>query len=111
MFRVIGQAVEGNGIYEVEGRANSIGYLSVGVPGVTAGMCRAHEMFGALPLEQLLEPAIHYAREGFEVDPTACLMIVRAMPNLVKYGEAASIWNGSARKARMHCTGAKSQPP
>ena len=92
MFRVIGQTVEGNGIYEVEDRANAVGHLSVGVPGVTAGMCRAHEMFGVLPLEQLLEPAIHYAREGFEVDATTCLMIARAMPNLVRYGEAAGIF-------------------
>ena len=92
MFRVIGQTVEGNGIYEVEGRANAVGHLSVGVPGVTAGMCRAHEMFGVLPLEQLLEPAIHYARKGFEADSTTCLMIASAMPNLVRHGEAARIF-------------------
>ena len=92
MFRVIGQTVEGNGIYEVEDRANAVGHRSVGVPGVTAGMCRAHELFGSLPLEQLLEPAIHYAREGFEADPTTCLMIARFMPNLVRYGEAARIF-------------------
>ena len=92
MFRVIGQTVEGNGIYEVEDRANAIGHRSVGVPGVTAGMCRAHDLFGSLPLEQLLEPAVHYAREGFEADPTTCLMTARFMPNLVRYGEAARIF-------------------
>ena len=32
MFRVIGQAVTGNGIYEVEDRANAIGHRSVGFP-------------------------------------------------------------------------------
>ena len=92
MFRVIGQAVQGNGIYEVEDRANAIGHRSVGVPGVTAGMCRAHEMFGSLPLEQLLEPAVHFARQGFEADPTTCLQIARNMPNLVRYGEAARVF-------------------
>lgn len=92
MFHVVGQTVEGNGIYEVEERANAVGHLSVGVPGVTAGMCRAHEMFGLLPLEQLLEPAVHYAREGFEADPTTCLTIAMNMPNLVRYGEAARIF-------------------
>ncbi len=92
MFRVIGQTVEGNGIYEVEDRANAVGHLSVGVPGVTAGMCRAHEMFGSLPLKQLLEPAIHYAREGFEADSTTCLMIARSMPNLIRHGEAARVF-------------------
>ena len=92
MFRVIGQTVAGNGIYEVEERANAVGHRSVGVPGVTAGMCRAHELFGVLPLEQLLEPAIHYAREGFEVDPTACLTIARFMSNLVRNDEASRIF-------------------
>ncbi|MYB50076.1 MAG: gamma-glutamyltransferase [Dehalococcoidia bacterium] len=92
MFRVIGQTVQGNGIYEVEDRANAMGHLSVGVPGVTAGMCRAHEMFGTLPLERLLEPAVHYAREGFEADPHTCLTIARNMPKLVRYGEAARVF-------------------
>ena len=55
-------------------------------------MCRAHELFGILPLEQLLEPAVHYAREGFEAGPTACLTIATNMPNLVRYGEAARIF-------------------
>ena len=92
MFCVIGQTVEGNGIYEVADRANAVGHLSVGVPGVTAGMCRAHELFGSLPLEQLLEPAVHYAREGFEADSTTCLMIAGSMANLVRYGEAARVF-------------------
>ncbi|MXY44542.1 MAG: gamma-glutamyltransferase [Dehalococcoidia bacterium] len=92
MFRVIGQTVQGNGIYEVEDRANAIGHRSVGVPGVTAGMCRAHELFGTLPLERLLEPAVHYAREGFEADPHTCLTIARNMPKLVRYGEAARVF-------------------
>ena len=92
MFRVTGQSVTGNGIYDVEDRANAVGYRSVGVPGVTAGMCRAHELFGSLPLERLLEPAVHYAREGFEVDPTTCLQIARNMPSLLRFGETAHIF-------------------
>ena len=92
MFTVVGQVETGNGIYEVEGRANSVGHLAVGVPGVTAGMCRAHELFGSLPLEQLLEPAVHYAREGFEADSTTCLMIAQTMPDLVEYGEAGRVF-------------------
>ena len=60
------------------------------MPGVTIG--RAHELFGPLPLEQLLEPAVHYARKGFEADPITCLQIARNMPNLVRYGEAARVF-------------------
>ena len=92
MFRVIGQTVVGNGIYEVEDRANAVGHRSVGVPGVTAGMCRAHELFGSLPLERLLEPAVHYAREGFEADVTTCLMGSMFMPKLAGHDEAARVF-------------------
>lgn len=92
MFRVIGQAVTGNGIYEVEGRANAIGHRSVGVPGVTAGMCRAHELFGSLPLEQLVEPAVHYARGGFDADPSIRLQIASNMANLVRHNETAHVF-------------------
>ncbi len=60
------------------------------MPGVTIG--RAHELFGPLPLEQLLEPAVHYARKGFEADPITCLQIARNMRNLVRYGEAARVF-------------------
>ena len=92
MFRVIGQTEQGNGIYEVEGRANALGHRAVGVPGITAGMCKAHEMFGTLPLEQLLEPAIHYAGDGFEVDGTTCLMIAQAMADFVELGETGRVF-------------------
>ena len=92
MFRVTGQTVVGNGIYEVEGRANATGHLSVGVPGVTAGMCRAHELFGSLPMAQLVEPAAHYAREGFEADATTCLMGAMFMPRLAAHPEAARVF-------------------
>ncbi len=92
MFRVTGQVVVGNGIYEVEGRANAVGHLSVGVPGVTAGMCRAHELFGSLPLERLVEPAAHYAREGFEADVTTCLMGGMFMSKLAAHAEAVRVF-------------------
>ena len=92
MFRVTGQTVVGNGIYEVEGRANATGHLSVGVPGVTAGMCRAHELFGSLSLERLVEPAAHYARQGFDADPTTCLMGSMFMPKLAGHSEAARVF-------------------
>ncbi len=91
-FHVIGQAVTGNGIYEVEDQANAIGHRSVGVPGVTAGMCRAHELFGSLPLEMLLEPAVHYARQGFEADPSIRLQIASNMPNIARYKETARVF-------------------
>lgn len=43
------------------------GALSVSVPGAVAAWVDAHQAYGRLPLSRLLEPAIHYAREGFPV--------------------------------------------
>ncbi|MFT4069254.1 gamma-glutamyltransferase [Paraburkholderia sp.] len=44
-----------------------IGYRAVGVPGTVDGMWEAQRRFGKLEWKQVLAPAIHYARDGFEV--------------------------------------------
>ena len=48
-------------------RIPGTGALAVSVPGAVAGWVDAHERFGSKPFAELLEPAIHYAREGFPV--------------------------------------------
>jgi gamma-glutamyltranspeptidase len=40
---------------------------AVSVPGVTQGWTMLLERFGTRPLGRLLEPAVHYAREGFPI--------------------------------------------
>lgn len=44
-----------------------LGPLPVSVPGCVDGWYALHEKFGKLPMEQLLQPAIDYARNGFPV--------------------------------------------
>src|SRR4249919_2786505 len=36
-------------------------------PGAVASFCEAHQRYGKLPLARCLEPAIHYARDGYPV--------------------------------------------
>ena len=48
-------------------RIPGTGALAVTVPGAVAGWVDAHERFGSKPFAELLEPAIHYARDGFPV--------------------------------------------
>jgi gamma-glutamyltranspeptidase/glutathione hydrolase len=43
------------------------GPLPVSVPGAVDGWFELHSRFGSLPMAQLLQPAIRYAREGFPV--------------------------------------------
>lgn len=40
------------------------------VPGTVAGLCLALEKYGTLPLAEVIEPAVRYARDGFAVDAT-----------------------------------------
>lgn len=49
---------------------DSIGWGSVTVPGTVSGWRAIWEKFGTLPFEDLFEPAIRYARDGYLVSPT-----------------------------------------
>jgi gamma-glutamyltranspeptidase / glutathione hydrolase len=48
----------------IEG-ASQIGYKAIGVPGSVAGMVQAEQKYGKLSLNQVMEPAIKLAREGY----------------------------------------------
>ena len=45
----------------------STGPLPVSVPGCVDGWFEMHDMFGKLPMRDILQPAITYARDGFPV--------------------------------------------
>lgn len=51
--------------YRVPGRVNVHGPLSIGVPGVVAGLCLALKEYGSLPLDKVIRPAINSARYGY----------------------------------------------
>ncbi|WP_460218621.1 gamma-glutamyltransferase [Psychroserpens sp. MEBiC05023] len=46
---------------------STVGAQAVGVPGTIAGIFTAHQRFGSLPIETLLEPVIKLAENGFTV--------------------------------------------
>ncbi len=42
-------------------------YLASGVPGTVKGMFKAHNLFGSIPIENLIAPAIKIAKDGFKL--------------------------------------------
>ena len=46
------------------------GWIPVTVPGAPAAWAALSKRFGSLPLEEVLKPAIQYAKEGFPISPT-----------------------------------------
>ncbi|MGO4886652.1 gamma-glutamyltransferase [Anaerobacillus sp. MEB173] len=49
---------------------NMVGYKSISVPGVVAGLYALSKNFGSLQWKDLFEPAITLANEGFVINPT-----------------------------------------
>lgn len=58
------------------GRKDARTAKAVCVPGTVAGLTLAHEKFGSLPLEQIMQPAIRYAAEGFPADAILSTLIL-----------------------------------
>jgi gamma-glutamyltranspeptidase / glutathione hydrolase len=46
-----------------------IGLGSIAVPGAIGGLFHVHQRLGKLPMQVVMEPAIHYGRSGVEVTP------------------------------------------
>ena len=55
------------------------GWLPVTVPGTPSAWKDLHERYGRLPLEQVFEPAINYAMNGFEVSPVVAKNWVKSV--------------------------------
>ena len=51
----------------VRDNSNHDGILAVGVPGTVAGLELAHQRFGSMSWEELLQPAIDLARDGMPI--------------------------------------------
>ena len=49
-------------------RASRDGPLAAGIPGLPAALVHLAEHYGRLPLEESLQPAIRYARDGYRAD-------------------------------------------
>jgi gamma-glutamyltranspeptidase/glutathione hydrolase len=71
------------------------GALSVSVPGAVAGWVDAHQRFGSQPFADLLQPAIHFARDGFAVSTRLAMDFEEQGGNLNEAGRALYLPGGS----------------
>jgi gamma-glutamyltranspeptidase/glutathione hydrolase len=61
-----------------DGTIPPLGHLPVTVPGTVDAWFELHDRFGALPMEEVLAPAIAYAEDGFPVSPVIAYYFGRA---------------------------------
>jgi len=68
------------------------GPLPVSVPGCVDGWFEMHDMFGRLPMENILQPAIDYAREGFPVSELIAFYLDIGTRNLKRYPNVTDVY-------------------
>jgi gamma-glutamyltranspeptidase / glutathione hydrolase len=66
--------------------------LASGVPGAVAGMAKAHERYATRPWDDLLQPAVRLARDGFVLDRYTAGHFVALQTRLALHPEAQRIY-------------------
>ena len=76
----------------------SYGPLPVTVPGCVDGWFEMHEMFGKLPIKDILQPAANYARDGVPVTEVIAYYFEKGTAQLKNYPNVKEIFmpNGKA---------------
>ncbi|MHA2243548.1 MAG: gamma-glutamyltransferase [Candidatus Hodarchaeales archaeon] len=62
------------------------GVLPITVPGAVSAWEMIHEVHGKLPWEEIFQPAIKYAQEGFPVSPVIAQVWKELVPKLLNHG-------------------------
>lgn len=67
-------------------------HQAIGVPGTVAGLTKALEQWGSLPLAEVMQPAIDLAEQGYEVSPTMAKLLQVEKDNLGKWPTTKAIF-------------------
>lgn len=76
---------------EIKGLSRN-GALSAGIPGLPAALVHLSEKYGQLPLQQVLQPAINFARNGFAIGERHRRLLKFRLSQLQKNQQAAVIF-------------------
>lgn len=76
------------------------GFLSAGVPGSVAGLIYALEKYGTMKLEEVIQPAIDLASDGFPLSYRLAEAIASEFPQFQKYPSSSKVFtlNGEPLK-------------
>jgi gamma-glutamyltranspeptidase/glutathione hydrolase len=77
---------------EVEGRENTVGLTSVGVPGTLAAWCEMLARLGTLDLDTVMAPAIRHAHHGFRVTGYLSECIAETAADLARFPDSARVF-------------------
>ena len=73
------------------------GPLPVSVPGCVDGWFELHDMFGRLPMKDILQPAINYARDGFPVTEVIAYYLKKGTEVLKEYPNIKEVYMPNGR--------------
>jgi gamma-glutamyltranspeptidase/glutathione hydrolase len=75
----------------------SYGPLPVSVPGCVDGWFEMHDMFGRMPMKDILQPAITYARYGFPVTEVIAFALKQGTDILKQYPNIKEVYMPSGK--------------
>lgn len=91
-FREVAPAGATLDLYAEDSQLASSGGLASGVPGEVAGLLYLLEEYGTLSREEVMEPAIRIAEEGFIVTSFCAESIANAYTKALQYPEMQSVY-------------------
>jgi len=72
--------------------ASLLGYKAAAVPGTVAGLLTLHKRFGSMPMEDLINPAIRLAENGFIVDSVLAFDLDQHKDELAQFKTTTDIF-------------------
>ncbi len=70
---------------DIEEQRNEVGYHSIAVPGMVAGLAKALERFGSLAWKDVLAPGVELAHRGMQLDWYMQVMLAQGAVHLSKF--------------------------
>ena len=76
--------------------------LLVGVPGTISGIFDTHKKFGSLSIEELFEPAINIAENGFTIDARQAELLNKHKQDFIKFNTKNNYFIKENEKMATH---------